>query len=309
MIGIRVGAFPVVHPDEAIAEAVALAKSSDVALIVTGLNHDWESEGFDRPNLSLPLLNDTLIAAVTAAQPNTVVVVQTGSAVSMPWINEVKGAMVTWYGGNECGNAIADVVYGTVNPAGRLPVTFPKREEDIAAASNYKSARTQIHYEEGIWVGYKHHNARKIAPLFPFGHGLSYTTFDYSELKIASSPKSGTKPDEWKMEVSVTVRNTGQVTGDHSVHFYTTPPKETATSLRHPDVALQAFGKIHGLKAGGTEVVEITLDKYAVSHWDEGWDVWRAEPGQWRVRVGTDAQTMVGEASFEMGDGFEWRGL
>ena len=168
--------------------------------------------------------------------------------------------MVAWYGGNECGNAIADVVFGNVNPAGRLPLSFPVREEDIAASQNYKSARTRLLYEEGIWVGYKHHNARKIAPLFPFGHGVSYTTFEYSDLKITAAPKAG-DAEAWKMKVSVTVTNTGKVAGGHSVHFYTCPPKETATSLRHPAAALQAFGKVHDLKPGAKKTLEVTLDK------------------------------------------------
>lgn len=262
IVGIRVGAFPVFDADAAINDAVAMAKSSDVALIIAGLNADWESEGYDRPNLSLPLRSDELISKVAAANPNTVVVIQAGSAVSMPWINEVAGVVYAWYGGNETGNAIADIVYGNVNPSGRLPISLPVKEEDIAASQNFKSARTKIHYNEGIWVGYKHHNARKIAPLFPYGHGLSYTTFEYSGLKMTKGPQEGVKDaKDWTVEVEVTVTNTGKKAGSHSVHFYTCPPEESETGLRHPHHALQAFKRVEDLQPGKTEVVKVTLDK------------------------------------------------
>ncbi len=257
----RLGAFPVFHPDQAITDAVILAKSSDVAVIIAGLNADWESEGYDRPDLSLPLKSDELITKVAEANSNTVVVIQAGSAVSMPWIDKVAGVVYAWYGGNECGNSIADIVYGNVNPSGRLPLSFPKTEKDIAANLNYKSARTKIHYEEGIWVGYKHFNARGIEPLFPFGHGLSYTTFEYSDLKISSSSKAGAKADDWKVGVSVKVTNTGKVKGSHSVHLYTCPPPESSTGLRHPEQTLQGYRKVQDLAPGESETVEVILDK------------------------------------------------
>jgi beta-glucosidase len=198
---------------------------------------------------------------VAAVNSKTVVVLQGGSALSMPWINEVKGVAFAWYGGNETGNAIADIVYGTVNPSGRLPLSFPKKETDISANNSFKSARTKVVYEDGIWVGYKHHNSRGIEPLFPFGHGLSYSTFEYDDLKITSKPKSGATAQDWKLEVQVTVKNTGKVAGSHSVHFYTCPPKESATGLKHPSHALQAFDKVYNLQPGKSEVVKVTLDK------------------------------------------------
>ncbi len=257
----RLGSFPVIDPGQAIADAVALAKSSDTALIVAGLSADWESEGYDRPDLSLPLRTNDLIHAVALANPNTVVVIQAGSAVSMPWLDKVAGVVYAWYGGNECGNAIAEIVYGSVNPSGRLPLSFPKKEIDIAANLNYKSARTKMYYEEGIWMGYKHFNARGIAPMFPFGHGLSYTTFNYSDLKLTSPPKAGDSVDEWSVGVSIRVTNSGKVAGSHSVHFYTCPPEETSTGLRHPSHTLQGYGKVHDLAPGKSELVEVVLDK------------------------------------------------
>ncbi|KAK8861708.1 hypothetical protein IAR55_002531 [Kwoniella newhampshirensis] len=307
--GLRVGAFKVFDPDQAIKDAASLAASSDVAVVVAGLNSDWESEGYDRPDLTLPLRTNELIDAVSAANPNTVVVIQAGSAVSMPWIDKVKGVVYAWYLGNETGNAIADIVYGAQNPSGRLPISLPKREIDIAAHLNSKSARTKVHYEEGIWVGYKHHNARGIEPLFPFGHGLSYTTFDYSDLKIISLPQEIQDPNEFKVTVGVKVRNTGKITGSHSVHFYVSPPEESSTGLKHPQWTLQAFEKVYDLQPGESRDVQVTLDKYAVSHWDELWDTWRVEVGEWTVRIGVDAQTMKGEAKFTIDQEIEWRGL
>jgi len=179
----------------------------------------------------------------------------------MPWIDKVKGVVYAWYGGNETGNSIADIIYGAVNPSGRLPISFPKREMDIAAGLNYKSARTKVYYEEGIWVGYKHHNARGVEPLFPFGHGLSYTTFEYSDLQITSPPKGDVGPDGFKVGLKVTVKNTGKIAGDHSVHFYTCPPVEKSTGFRHPAQQLAAFEKVYALKAGESKTVEVTLDK------------------------------------------------
>lgn len=303
--GMRVNAFQAVEGDAAIAEAVAAAREADTVVLVVGLNKDWESEGYDRPNLSLPMRTDELVSAVAKANPRTVVVIQAGSAISMPWINDVAGVVQAWYGGNECGNGIADVVYGIRNPSGRLPLSFPKREEDIAAALCYKSARTLTHYEEGIWIGYKHHNARKITPLFPFGHGLSYTTFDYSHLSITTS---GDTPDSWKGEVTLGVKNTGSVVGDHSVHFYTSPPQKP-NGLLHPEVQLAAFTKVYNLKPGEERTVKVKLDKYAISHWDEGYDTWRSEVGKWKVCVGEHAGKMVAEKEFEVKSDLEWRGL
>ena len=237
---------------------------------MAGLNADWESEGYDRPDLSLPGRTNDLISAVAKANPKTVVVLQGGSALAMPWINDVQGVVFGWYLGNECGNALSDIIYGRVNPSGRLPLSFPVRDQDIAASTNYKSARTKIQYEEGIWVGYKHHNVRSIPPLFPFGHGLSFTSFSYSDLKITSAPEKGAKAEDWKLEVSVKVKNDGKVAGSHSVHFYTCPPGETATSLKHPQWSLQAFAKVYDLKPGAEETVKVALDKCKPSLLPEG---------------------------------------
>jgi beta-glucosidase len=202
-----------------------------------------------------------LIARVAAVNPNTIVVLQTGSAVSMPWLDEIKGVVHAFYLGNQCGDAIANILYGNVNPSGRLSLTLPKREEDIPAFPDFKSARTKVHYSEGVWIGYKWYNMRKIAPLFPFGHGLSYTTFTYSDLAFSGPTGVIRKADEWKAVVEVTVTNTGKREGSHSVHAYLSPPKETDVSLKHPEHTLQGFDKVYHLAPGDSKRVKIDLDK------------------------------------------------
>lgn len=266
LIGMKIGSFAAIDETEAIDEAVELAKQSDVAVLVVGLDQDWESESYDRPDLSLPLrLNELVHRVASEAQSTrTVVVLQTGSAVSMPWLDHIDSVLWPWYGGNEAGNAIADVIYGMVNPSGRLPLTLPRRELDIAANLNFRSARTKTYYEEGIWVGYRHFNARGIKPLYPFGHGLSYTSFEYSALKV--SPSETTDPSTWHIDASVKVTNTGPVPGSHSVHFYTSPPSPTSNSLLHPSVTLQAFDKTKILAPGEAEVITVRMDKCKLLH-------------------------------------------
>lgn len=257
----KLGSFPVVNEDKAIEEAIQIAQNVETAVLVVGLNQDWESESYDRPTLSLPLRTEELIDRIADSCQNTriVVVIQAGSAVSMPWLAKVDAVVYAWYGGNESGNAIADILYGHCNPSGRLSLTLPKRERDIAAHLSSKSTRRRIAYDEGIWMGYRHFNARDIEPLFPFGHGLSYTTFSYSDLQVTSM--KGTSANDWTLEAKVTVTNSGEVPGSHSAHFYLTPPDRPSTSLLHPEVTLQAFGKTGELSPGVSEVIQVTLDK------------------------------------------------
>ncbi|KAL1407898.1 hypothetical protein Q8F55_007334 [Vanrija albida] len=302
----RLGASLKISDDELLAEAEALASRTDIAVVCVGLGPEWESESNDRQVLSLTSRQDELVARVAKVAKKTVVVVQAGSAISMPWLDSVDAVVYAWYSGNEGGNAIADVIYGAYNPSGRLPITFPKREIDIPAALNFHNARTQVMYGEGVWVGYKHYNARGIEPLFPFGHGLSYTDFEYSGLEVATVDAD---PERWRLTVSLVVTNTGSVKGDHSVHVYLAPPPVAPLGLLHPEHSLQGFTKEYDVAPGEARAVQLTLDKYAVSHWDEKWKTWRAEPGEWRVIVGRTAQEMWGGAVFTIGARFEWRGL
>ena len=316
-VAFRVGASPTVDEPRLSEEALSLARRSSKVAIFVGLNADWESEGYDRATLNLPLGQDALISNIAAVNPNTVVVIQAGSAVAMPWINEVAAVVYAWYGGNECGNAIADVLYGHVSPSGRLPLSLPRRERDIPAHKEYGCTEGDVRYAEGIWVGYKHYNARGVAPLFPFGHGLSYTSFDYSDLAVDSVSEE----DEWGLGASVTVTNTGKVAGSHSVHFYTCPPPTRPPGLAQPSHAIQAYGKTGMLAPGASERITCHLDKCeyvllslsdhadAVSHWSTRKQKWVIGSGQWNLRVGLDAQTLWGSAHFSLQRDIEWSGV
>ena len=162
-------------------------------MIVAGLNSEWEAEGFDRVNMELPGKQNELIKRVAAVNPNTIVVLNAGSPLSMPWAREVAGIVEQWYNSQECGSALADALFGDVNPSGKLPITFPVRYEDNPASINYPGENGEVIYGEGLFVGYRYYDAKKVEPLFPFGHGLSYTTFEYSDLKLECGSIYGSK--------------------------------------------------------------------------------------------------------------------
>ena len=201
------------HAKDTIAEAVKLAKNSDVVVLIAGLNGEWESEGFDRVDMKLPGAQNELIERVAKANKNTIVVLNVGSAVEMPWIDKVPAVLQLWYDSQEQGNALADILFGDVNPSGKLPTTFPVRLQDNPAYTNYPGENGKVRYGEGIFVGYRYYDKKEIAPLFPFGHGLSYTTFKYSNLRL--SAKSITPNELLKVRVDVT--NTGKVAGKEVV--------------------------------------------------------------------------------------------
>ncbi|MBZ0287326.1 MAG: glycoside hydrolase family 3 C-terminal domain-containing protein, partial [Anaerolineae bacterium] len=204
LTAVRIGCLPPL-PADLIERAVRLAADSDVAVVYAGLGGEWESEGYDRATLSLPPGQDDLIAQVAAVNPRTIVVLNTGAPVAMPWLDAVAAVVQAWYPGQESGNAIADVLFGAVNPSGRLPQTFPKRIEDNPAYINYPGENGQVFYGEGIFVGYRYYDKKQVEPLFPFGHGLSYTTFEYQNLTV-SAPSFDTPED---IRVSVDITNTG----------------------------------------------------------------------------------------------------
>ncbi|GJE99911.1 glycoside hydrolase family 3 protein [Phanerochaete sordida] len=239
--GLRIGAIRQIDPEEGLKQAVDLAKKSDVTILVIGLNNDWESEGYDRENLDLPGLTNRLVTEVLAANPKTIVVNQSGTPVEMPWLSDAHTLLQAFYGGNEVGNGMADVIFGKVNPSGKLALTFPKRLEDNPSYPSFGD-KPQVHgnivYNEGIFVGYRGYEVRKLAPLFPFGYGLSYTTFDYSALEVSSVSEDG------KFTVSFTVKNTGDVDGREVVQVYIADPE---SSLPRPVKELKGFVKV-GLK-------------------------------------------------------------
>lgn len=303
MRGVRLGGCEKIDDETAIQEAVALAAKSDAVIFIGGLTPEWESEGFDRPTLDMPGLQNQTIARVAAANPNTVVVIQAGSAVSMPWVDSVAGIIQAWYSGNEVGNALADVLFGRVNPSGRLPLTLPVCMKDVPSYLNDKCENGKIHYREDLFVGYKHYQARGVKPLFPFGHGLSYTTFALSNLQV-SMPTSFA-PDS-KVLVSATVKNEGNIAGSEVLQVYVSYPN---VGLTTPLKQLRGFKKARDVAPGSSLGLDVTLDKYSFSLWDESRNAWRVSAGRYEIHAGSSSDSLPLSASVEIKETFYWSGL
>ncbi len=276
----------------ALHEAVALAAKSDVAVVVVGYSFKLESEGFDRASLDLPAGQDELIEAVAAANKNTIVVAAAGSPVSMPWLERVPAVLQAWYGGQEAGHAIGDLLFGIATPSGKLPVTYPARIEDTTAFGHYPGENLHVTYEEGIFVGYRGFEKQKREPLFPFGHGLSYTTFEYSDLTVAEPKvKAGDS-----VEIRVQIKNTGDRAGAEVVQLYL---RDVEASLPRPEKELKGFRRVL-LQPGETQTVAFTLDQPAMSFFDPKKDDWVAEPGAFEVLVGASSRDIRLEGGFHL---------
>ncbi len=293
LAAVRVGMFQPLG-DEAIERAVALAAAADVAVICAGLTGEWDSEGQDRPHMDLVGRQNELIARVAAANPRTVVVLQTGGPVTMPWLNQVAGVMQAWYPGQECGNAIADVLFGEVNPSGKLPQTFPVRLEDNPAFINYPGENDRVRYGEGIFVGYRYYEKKRVEPLFPFGFGLSYTSFSYANLRLSTEAIT---PDG-QLTVNVDVTNTGPRPGQEVVQLYV---HDVTARLTRPPKELKGFAKV-ALAPGQTKTVTLTLDRQALAYWDDAQQAWVAEAGEFEVLLGRSAQDIQARARFRLTD-------
>ena len=269
--------------DELIAEAINTAKQSDVAIIFAGTNSNYESEGFDRKDLILPNEQDSFIKRVTEVNKNTIVVLTTGSPVLMDaWLDNVSGLLEAWFAGEQAGNAIAEVLLGETNPSGKLPVTFPKKWEDCSAFNSYKKLDSTTVYEDGIYVGYRHFEKKNITPLFPFGFGLSYTTFKYSNLKLSSNEIT----HDDILKVTLNVMNTGKVNGSEVIQLYV---KDLQSSIDRPEKELKGFKKV-SLEPGQEKTVEMTIDKKALSFFDPKINEWVAEKGEFEIMVGSSSQ-------------------
>jgi beta-glucosidase len=274
------GHLPPLAPD-LIAEAVALAKRSDVVVLVAGLNGEWEAEGFDRVDMKLPGEQDELIRRVAAANPNTIVVLNTGSPVEMPWIENVPAVLQLWYDSQEQGNALASVLFGKVNPSGKLPTTFPVRLQDNPAYINYPGENGQVRYGEGIFVGYRYYDMKELAPLFPFGHGLSYTSFAYSNLKLAREVRA-----DDTLTVTVDVTNTGKTYGQEVVQLYV---RDVKALVARPEKELKGFNKL-GLAPGQTKTISFSLDREAFWFFNTLQNGWTVEPGEFEILVGASSR-------------------
>jgi beta-glucosidase len=255
-----------------------------------GFGGDWQSEGFDRPDLALPGQQDRLIEQVAAVNPRTIVVLNTGSPITMPWLSSVAAVVQAWYPGQECGNAIADVLFGDITPSGKLPQTFPVRLEDTPTFLDFPGENGKASYAEGLFVGYRYYEKRKIAPLFPFGFGLSYTTFSYGTLHLSTQEMG---PDE-TLQVSVDITNTGQRAGKEVVQLYI---QDVVASLQRPDKELKAFAKVH-LEPGDHKTVTLTVARDALAYYDDLTHEWVAEAGTFEVLVGASSQDIRARATF-----------
>lgn len=297
--GVRIG-YKEEDKVDHLQKAVEAAKSADVAVVIIGLDGEWESEGYDRKDMDLPKngSQDRLVEEVVKANPNTIVVVQSGSPVTMPWAHRVPAILQAWYQGQEAGNALADVLFGAVNPSGKLPTTFPVRLEDNPTYHTWPGENKESVYGEGIFIGYRHYERLSIKPLFPFGHGLSYTTFAYGEATNSGPQLSASD----KLKITVPVTNTGTVAGAEVVQAYV---HDVKSRLTRPEKELAAFDKVF-LQPGETKNVVLVLDKYSVGYYDTQLQAWIAEEGLFKVLIGASSADIRASVSFEVKESFTW---
>jgi beta-glucosidase len=277
--------------------ALTAAKQADVVLFVGGLNHDRnaDTEGSDRRDLKLPYGQDELIQRVVEANPRTIVVLVAGSPVELgPWLARVPAVLLAWYGGMEGGTALARILFGDVNPSGKLPCTFPRQLADSPAHALgvYPGANGVVRYEEGLLVGYRWFDTKNIAPLFPFGHGLSYTTFDYSNLRLV--PGAGTNDATVAVEFDIT--NAGPCDGAEVTQVYV---QDMHPSLPRPLKELKGFRKVF-LNAGEQQKVSIPLDRSGFAHYDPDKGGWLAEAGEFTILVGSSSRDIRLNGNFTL---------
>lgn len=282
-------------PEELMIEALEVAQTADFVVFVGGLNKNngQDSEGNDRKSLGLPYNQDKLISALAKVNKNLAVVMISGNAVAMPWVNEVPSIVQGWYLGTEAGNALASVLVGDVNPSGKLPFTFPAKLDDNGAhkLGVYPGNGEQT-YNEGIFVGYRWADKQKIKPLFSFGHGLSYTSFEYGKVTADRKDMNG----DGKITFSVSVKNTGTREGQEVVQLYINDVK---SSVPRPVKELKAFEKV-SLKAGETKTVKFTIDKTALSFFDAAKHDWVAEAGEFKALIGTSSTDIRQTVGFRL---------
>ena len=279
-----------------IADAVKLAKSADVVLFFGGLNKasHQDCEDSDRFHLELPYAQDKVIEAISKVNDNVAVIIISGNAVAMPWVDNVNAIMEAWYSGSQAGHAIADVVFGKVNPSGKLPFTFPVKLTDNGAHAlgAYDPQATSVEYKEGIFVGYRWAEKQQIKPLFAFGHGLSYTDFAYGD---AVCKKAVVKEGK-NVTVSVDVTNTGSVAGKEVVQLYIA---DHESSLARPVKELKGFKKI-ALNPGETQTVTFTIEPDMLKFFDDAKHDWVLENGKFTAHIGSSSEDIRTQVEFEI---------
>ena len=279
-----------------VADAVAAAREADAVLFFGGLNKagNQDCEGSDRLHLELPYAQDKVIEALADANPNMAVVIVSGNAVAMPWIGKVNTVVEAWYSGSQAGHAIADVLFGKVNPSGKLPFTFPVKLEDNGAHAMgaYQPGDLSVEYKEGLYVGYRWADKHDVEPLFPFGHGLSYTDFTYGKAKCRkTSVKAGAV-----VKVSVDVTNSGDVAGKEVVQLYI---GDQESALERPVKELKGFRKVY-LEPGQTKTVTFGITPDDLKYFDDVQHDWVLEPGRFTAYVGSSSRDIRTEVSFEV---------
>jgi beta-glucosidase len=276
-------------PPDLLDRAIAAAADADAVVVMVGTNDDWETEGHDRDTMGLPGRQDELVARAVAANPNTVVVVNTGSPVTMPWVDATPAIVQAWFGGQEMANSLAAVLFGDVEPSGRLPTTFPARLEHNPSFGNFPGEHGEVRYGEGVLMGYRWYDARHLPTQFPFGHGLSYTTFGLGPPAVVERGDA--------VEVSVPVTNRGTRRGAEVVQCYVAPP-QPAPVVRPPR-ELKAFAKVW-LEPGEETTVTLRLDARAFQYWDPGdGRGWSTAPGTYTLHVGRSSTDLLHAVSVE----------
>ncbi|MCA0350497.1 MAG: glycoside hydrolase family 3 C-terminal domain-containing protein [Chloroflexi bacterium] len=264
--------------DQLIAEAVAVAKNASLSLVLVGLPDAYETEGADRAHMNMPTGHNQLLEAVAAVQANTVAILINGSAVTIPWLDQVRAVLEAGLAGQAVGSALVDVLSGSVNPSGKLAETFPHDLADTPAFLNYPGEAGVVRYGEGLFIGYRYYDVRKVKPLFPFGYGLSYTSFRYDQIALSAASIDEATP----LTVSVTLTNTGERAGKEVVQVYVKPSN---SAYLRPVKELRAFAKLE-LAAGETKTVELTLTARDFSLYDQQRATWRMEGGSYQILAG-----------------------
>ncbi|WP_342571810.1 glycoside hydrolase family 3 C-terminal domain-containing protein [Paenibacillus sp. FSL R5-0749] len=263
-------------------EAVQAAQSADTAVVFVGLPDRYESEGYDRSHLRLPDNHIRLIEEIAKVQSRVVVVLSNGSPVEMPWLPKVQAVLEAYLGGQAVGGAIADLLYGEVNPSGKLAETFPAKLSHNPSYLNFPGEGDRVDYREGIFVGYRYYDKKELEPLFPFGYGLSYTTFEYADLKVDRTELT----DQDEVNVQVRVTNTGDRAGKEIVQLYVSDVESTVI---RPVKELKAFAKV-ALEPGESKVVSFTLNKRSFAYYNVDMKDWHVETGEFEIQVGSSSR-------------------
>ena len=295
---IRLSGCHRMNVEDSIKAAVKLASEVDQVVVMAGFVGEWESEGNDRKHMDLPPNTDRLISAVLKVNPRASICISSGAPYSMPWLKETKSLLQTWYGGNEIGNAVADVLYGTTNPSGKLPLSFPARVQDSPGFLCSHAERKRVLYADDVFVGYRYYDTVDREVLFPFGHGLSYTDFKTSNVRAHI--------DVDTLQVDLSVTNIGARDGMETIQVYVA---QESPSVKRPAKELKGFKKVR-IRKDETKQVSLHLDlKYVTAFWDEAKDKWICEKDSYKVLVGTSSRGHFESTSFRLEETTWWKGL